>query len=236
MIVSFVTGTDTNIGKTVATAALAAIIGSNGTSVAVVKPAQTGVSTGDPGDVDEIRRLAGALTTVEGARLPDPVAPDRAAVIAGVALPSLCDQRDLILGAGATHAVVLVEGSGGVAVRLGDSFTLLDIAHAVASAGAEVDWFVVCGARLGTLNHTSLTVDAIGRRGFYVRGLVIGRWPRDAGATEEYNRDDLSRYTGVPVLGALPDGAGALAPGEFQVQAPTWLPYLEPASVRPHPA
>jgi dethiobiotin synthase len=226
VITWFVAGTDTNVGKTIVTAALAAILGARGASVAVVKPAQTGVGSGDAGDVDEIRRLAGAMATAEGVRLPDPVAPDRAAAIAGVALPSLRDQRDLIVDAAARHDLVLVEGSGGVAVRLGDSLTLLDIAQAVRAVGAEVEWFVVCGARLGTLNHTTLTVDAIARRGFSVRGLVIGRWPLDAGATEEYNRDDLSRYTGVPVLGALPDGAGALAPADFQAQAPTWLPNL----------
>lgn len=57
--VVFVTGTGTEVGKTVATAALAAVVHERGSSVAAVKPAQTGLEPGEPGDVDEVRRLAG---------------------------------------------------------------------------------------------------------------------------------------------------------------------------------
>jgi len=89
MTVCFVTGTDTGVGKTVVTAALAAIWRARGHDVAVVKPAQTGVRPGQAGDVDEVRRLAGPLDAREGIRLPDPLAPVRAALVAGVELPGL---------------------------------------------------------------------------------------------------------------------------------------------------
>ena len=78
MTVCFVTGTDTGVGKTVVTAALAVILRARRKNVAVVKPAQTGVRPGEPGDVDEVRRLAGPVDAREGSRLPDPLAPDRA--------------------------------------------------------------------------------------------------------------------------------------------------------------
>jgi dethiobiotin synthetase len=61
MTVYFVTGTDTEVGKTVVTAALVAILRARRKNVAVVKPAQTGVQPGEPGDVDEVRRLAGPV-------------------------------------------------------------------------------------------------------------------------------------------------------------------------------
>ena len=92
MTVCFVTGTDTGVGKTVVTAALAVILRARRNNVAVVKPAQTGVRPGEPGDVDEVRRLAGPIDACEGIRLPDPLAPDRAALVAGVELPGLRDQ------------------------------------------------------------------------------------------------------------------------------------------------
>jgi dethiobiotin synthetase len=221
--VFFVTGTDTGIGKTVVTAAVAAVLQARARSVAVVKPAQTGVGPDEPGDVDEIRRLAGPLDVTEGVRLPDPFAPDRAAAIAGLSLPSLSEQRDLVLATAASHDVVLVEGYGGVAVNLGITLTLVDIAAQVQDAGTDIEWFVVCGARLGTLNHSTLTVRAIQQRGFTVHGLVIGCWPDDPGPAEHYNRIDLSRYTGVPVVGAVPSGASALEPRDFRAQAPSWL-------------
>ena len=75
MTVVVVTGTGTGVGKTVVTAALAAI----GGRVAAVKPAQTGVLPGEPGDLDVVVRLGGAVTTYEAARLAEPLAPDTAA-------------------------------------------------------------------------------------------------------------------------------------------------------------
>jgi dethiobiotin synthetase len=216
----FITGTDTEVGKTVVTAALAAVHRARGRSVAVVKPAQTGVSTEEPGDLDEVRRLAGPVDVVEGIRLLEPLAPDRAAAHAGVALPTLAEQADQVRRAAATHDVVLVEGSGGVAVHLGESFTLLDLA----AAAQPAQCLVVARSGLGTLNHATLTVDAIRRRGLPVAGLVIGSWPARPTQTDEYNRVDLPRYTGVPLLGAIPEGAGRLDPEVFQGEAAGWLP------------
>ncbi|HSV41584.1 MAG TPA: dethiobiotin synthase [Nocardioidaceae bacterium] len=226
MTIYFVTGTDTEVGKTVVTAALATILRSRGDSVAVVKPAQTGVGPGDPGDVDVVRRLVGDLDVAEGVRLPDALAPDTAAAIAGVELPGLCDQRDLILTAAAEHDAVLVEGAGGVTVSLGKAFDLLSIARMVQEKDPRIEWIVVARAGLGTLNHTNLTVWKIQDSGFYVQGIVIGSWPNDPGLAELHNRNDLSRHSGVPVLGAVPEGAGSLDPAAFQAQAPGWIPYL----------
>jgi dethiobiotin synthetase len=222
--ICFVTGTDTGVGKTVVTAALAVVLRCRGKNVAVVKPAQTGVRPGEAGDLDEVRRLAGPVDTREGVRLPDPLAPDRAAFTAGVGLPGLPDQSGLLLATAAGRDVVLVEGAGGVTVNLGRDFGLLDLAGQVRAAGQPVTWIVVARAGLGTLNHSSLTVQAIRDRGFCVRGIVIGSWPADPGLAERYNREeDLARHAGVPVLGAVPEGASALAPPDFQARAPGWF-------------
>ena len=111
-------------------------------------------------------------------------------------------------------------------VNLGKAFTLLDIAGMVTHTGHRIEWLVVARAGLGTLNHASLTVWAIQQREQYVQGVVIGSWPNDPGPAELYNRDDLSLYSGVPVLGALPEGVGSLDPPAFRAQAADWIPYL----------
>lgn len=233
MTVWFVTGTDTGVGKTVVTAALAAILRARGRNVAVVKPAQTGVQPGEAGDADEVFRLAGPLDVREGVRLPDPLAPDRAARVAGVELPGLPDQTALILGAAAGHDDVLVEGAGGVTVRLGWTFGLVDLASQVREAGQIVTWIVVARAGLGTLNHSGLTVSAIRDRGFCVQGIVIGSWPPDPGPAEWYNRDhDLASQTGVPVLGVVPEGAATLRPLVFQARATGWIELEVPVPSR----
>ncbi|MEO7079601.1 MAG: dethiobiotin synthase, partial [Rhodococcus sp. (in: high G+C Gram-positive bacteria)] len=79
MSVLFVTGTSTDVGKTIVTAALAATVRASGRSVAVCKPAQTGIAPGEPGDLEEISRLTGVENLLELARYPEPLAPDVAA-------------------------------------------------------------------------------------------------------------------------------------------------------------
>jgi dethiobiotin synthase len=217
-----VTGTDTDVGKTVVTAALAASYVGQGRSVCVVKPAQTGVGPDEPGDLDEVRRLAGPVTTVEPVRLPDPLAPDLAARVAGVELPGLEEQTRVVLDATAGHDVVLVEGAGGTAVRLGEGWTLLDLAGAVATS-VPVGVVVAARSGLGTLNHSVLTVQALRAADLLVHGLVIGSWPADPGLTERLNREELPGLTGVPLLGAVPAGVPSLAPEVFRAQAATWF-------------
>ena len=217
-----VTGTDTGVGKTVVTAALAAAYLGQGRSVCVVKPAQTGVAPDEPGDLEEVARLAGPVTTVEPVRLPDPLAPDLAARVAGVALPSLEKQAGTVRDAATSHDLVLVEGAGGVTVRLGESWSLLELAGAVATSLA-VGVVVVARPGLGTLNHSVLTVQALRAAGLDVSGLVLGSWPAAPGLTERLNREELPRLTGVPLLGAVPDGVPSLTPGEFRARAAGWF-------------
>ena len=221
MNILIVTGTDTGVGKTVTTAVVAACARADGRSVAVAKPVQTGVLPGEPGDLDDVRRMAGEVLTFEGARLPDPLAPRRAAALAGAPLPTLQQQRDGVLGFDAD--VVIVEGSGGVMVELGDGWSLLDLGRAL-DESADVSWLVVVRAGLGTLNHSRLTVDAVERSGGRVRGLVVGAWPADPDLADRHNLDDLPPTSGVPILGCIPDGAGRVDTDTFRANAPAWLP------------
>lgn len=218
-----VTGTGTDVGKTIATAALAAAATAAGRRVAAVKPVQTGVARDEPGDLDVVRALGGVATVLEAARLPEPLAPDTAARRAGVALPSLASTAVRVVELAAGHGVVLVEGAGGLLVRLDDhGATIADLARSVRDAGVEVEIVVVVAAGLGTLNHTALTVEALRARALEPAGLLIGCWPAAPALADRCNLDDLPR-TGVPVLGLLPAHAGTLDPDVFRSTAPRWL-------------
>ncbi|MGV9710148.1 dethiobiotin synthase [Gordonia sp. NPDC003424] len=213
-----VTGTSTDVGKTIVTAALVAAAADAELSVAVCKQAQTGVGPGEPGDLAVVDALAGPVTTAECVRYPEPLAPDTAARRAGMAQLDLSVAVDTVLGLAATHDVVLVEGAGGVLVRLADDLTLLDVASKVGS-----DVVVVVPAGLGALNHAELTVDAIRARGLHPAGLIIGSWPEEPDLAMTCNRTDLPRVTGVPIVGVVPAGAGALDPADFRRAAPGWF-------------
>ena len=223
MTVVAVTGTDTAVGKTVVTAALAAVQLSRGLRVAVVKPAQTGMLPGEDGDLAEIRRLAGEVSLHEGVRLPDPLAPDAAARVAALPLPSVAEQQELVGSVAREHDVVFVEGAGGLLVRLGDGYTLAEVV-----APFRAPWVVVVRAGLGTLNHAELTVAALRARGQEVAGTVVGWWPEEPGLAEEQNLLDLPRVTGVPLLGRVPARAADLPPAEFRRLAPDWVEDVPP--------
>lgn len=203
MSVLVVTGTGTGVGKTVVTAALAALA----PSVTVVKPAQTGVTADEPGDLAEVVRRAGAhVQTVELVRYPDPLSPEAAARRAG--RPALT--RDEVVAAvrACRTDVVLVEGAGGLLVRFSpDGLTLADVAGALA---APV--LVVTTAGLGTLNTTALTLEALSRRGLTCAGLVLGCWPAEPDLAARSNVADLRAM--APLVGAVPEGARG-APGDW---------------------
>ncbi|MFI5618605.1 dethiobiotin synthase [Streptomyces sp. NPDC051567] len=220
MTVLMVSGTGTEIGKTVVTAAIAAAASAAGRSVAVLKPAQTGVGPGEPGDAAEVRRLAGrAVTAVELVRYPEPLAPDTAARRAGLATVAPAGIAEAATRLAAGHDLVLVEGAGGLLVRFDEAgHTLADAARLL---GAPV--LLVAPAGLGTLNSTALTAEALRARGLAGLGVVVGSWPSDPDLASRCNLADLPEVSGLPLLGAVPAGAGTLSPADFRAAAPSWL-------------
>ncbi len=223
--VLIVTGTDTEVGKTVATAAIAAALAGRGQRVIAVKPTQTGLPAGDPGDAAEVARLAG-VDVREFVRLPEPLAPDIAARRAGVPLPSVTDHASRVasLARGGEYDVVLVEGAGGLLVRLdGDGGTLADVGLRLADLGVRAGYIMVARAGLGTLNHTALTLEALDRRGLDLVGVVIGAVPQSPDLAATTNVDQLRDLAGGRLLGSLPSGAAALDPAEFRQRAAQWV-------------
>ncbi|MEW2408605.1 dethiobiotin synthase [Streptomyces griseoviridis] len=219
MTVLVITGTGTEVGKTVTTAAVAATALAAGRTVAVLKAAQTGVRPDEPGDAAEVARLAGAVSTAELARYPDPLAPATAARRAGRAPVRPWEIAEAAAKLATEHDLVLVEGAGGLLVRFdADGGTLAD---AAVRLGAPV--LVVATAGLGTLNTTELTARELASRGLESAGVVIGSWPDSPDLAMRCNVTDLPEVAGAPLLGALPAGAGALSPAGFRAAAPTWL-------------
>ncbi|MGW3315246.1 dethiobiotin synthase [Streptomyces fungicidicus] len=224
MPVMVITGTGTEVGKTVVTAAVAATALAAGRSVAVLKAAQTGVRPGEPGDAEEVARLAGPVTTAELARYPDPLAPATVARRAGRAPVHPHEVAERAAKLATEHDLVLVEGAGGLLVRFDAAGGTLADAAALLSAPV----LVVASAGLGTLNVTELTARELRGRGLGLLGVVIGSWPAEPDLASRCNLLDLSDVTGAPLLGAVPAGAGALGPAGFRTSAPHWLaPRLE---------
>ncbi|WP_066530558.1 dethiobiotin synthase [Corynebacterium bouchesdurhonense] len=203
-----VTGTNTDVGKTVATAAIASVLARLGVDVVAAKPIQTGEAPGQ-GDASAVAKLAG-VRTFERWRYPEPLAPNLAARRAGIETPPLAEVVAWARGLDAPGRVVLLEGAGGLLVRLADDYTLVDIAQAV-----DAPLVVVTSLGLGSLNLAELTCVQARAAGLEVLGLIGGSMPDDPDLPTRLNVAELPAVTGAEYFGHLPAGCGRLDPERF---------------------
>lgn len=174
----FVTGTDTDVGKTVAAACLVKAL-----SADYWKPVQSGTDEGD--DSDEVRRLTGmpaARIHPCSYRFKAPLAPDQAARLEGVKI----DPHHLV--APVTDRFLVVEGAGGLLVPLHNGFFMIDL---IVRLGLPV--VLVGRSGLGTINHCLLSLEALRSRDIPVLAVVLNGEPNPA------NREAIETHGRVHV-------------------------------------
>lgn len=196
----FITGTDTNVGKTVVSAALM-LRYLEETTLRYWKPVQTGIEADD--DSAEVGRLTtGKAPPYDneildvGVRLPHPVSPHLAARIAGrrITVGTLVDTiHSANQAAGPRAPRWIVEGAGGVLVPLNERETIADLIVAL-----NLPALIVARSTLGTINHTLLTIEALRRRMVSVAGVIM------VGEPAEENRMAIERYGAAEVIAELP--------------------------------
>jgi dethiobiotin synthetase len=205
----FITGTDTDVGKTWVAAGLTALLRQQGIKAVYFKPVQSGCPVEEgrliPTDARLASRVAGLAEPLEvltpiALRLA--LAPGVAAAQAGVKV----DLRDIAAGLrdlAARYGFLVVEGAGGLYVPLiGMDFLVLDLIRWLGLPLA-----VVAKSGLGTINHTVLTVKAAQAAGIEVAGVILNRYPEKPGLAAETNPGVIAALTGVDILGRLPEVA-----------------------------
>jgi dethiobiotin synthetase len=224
----FVTGTDTEVGKTVVAGAIVAALRARGERVAAYKPVVTGldepVEPGWPRDHELLAAAAGvSADAVAPHRFGPPVSPHLAAELAGVEL----DLDSMILAAGAAAAeagaeTLIAEGVGGLLVPLTREHTVRDLAVALG-----LPLVIASRPGLGTINHTLLTIEAARAAGLTPAAVVITPWPDEPSVMTRSNRETIARLGGIDVatLPHLPDGTPAsLAAAGANLPLGAWLP------------
>src|SRR5215218_465552 len=203
----FVTGTDTEVGKSVVAAAICAALAARGERVAAFKPAVSGLA-GEPGEFGHDHELLASVASagqspedVAPWRFGPPVSPHHAAELAGERI----EPAELVAAARA-HELLVCEGVGGLLVPITPGYLVRDLA-------IDLELPVVVAARtgLGTINHTLLTVEAARTAGLNVAGVVMTPWPDQPAQIERSNRETVERLSGVPVSGLPPTDREALA-------------------------
>ena len=202
----FVTGTDTDVGKTVIAGGIARVLTDKGQRVGVFKPIASGCRNDRQGLVsDDAEFLAHCADSEESlehicpVRYREPLAPEVAAGRANrpIDFKSIQTYYNRLV---ADKDVVIVEGVGGLLVPLAQDFTVAELAKQI-----NLPLLIVAWAGLGTINHTLLTIEAARSRGLRVAGVIINSYVADtASLTEETNPAAIERASGVKVLAIVP--------------------------------
>jgi dethiobiotin synthetase len=190
----FVTGTGTEVGKTVVAAAIARTLAAAGRDVAVFKPAVTGLD--DPGEPDHalLRRAAGCEQSDEEIapyRYGPPASPHLAAELAGEEVDPQ-RLRDAAAAAGRSCEFLVCEGVGGLLVPLAPGYLVRDLA-----ADLGLPLAIAASPGLGTINHTLLTIESARAAGLEVSMVVLTPWPQTPGPVEESNRQTIASLAGI---------------------------------------
>ncbi len=217
----FVTGTDTEAGKSVVAAAVCAALVARGEAVGAFKPVVTGLDepAGDwPPDHELLAGAAGGRQTPEQVapyRFGPPLSPHYAAELAGTTIePAL-----LVEAARAVPGDILVaEGVGGLLVPITPGYQVRDLA-------LDLGLPLVIAARtgLGTINHSLLTIEAARTAGLEVAGVVMTPWPANPEPIEVSNRETIARLGGVTVAALPVTAPGALAEAGAHLPLGEWL-------------
>ena len=203
-----VTATDTEIGKTVVSGALAAAMQYRVYKTGVYKPAASGCVNNSAGklistDAEFLLHCAGLQMEEHDKVVPyvlkDALAPAEASRLAGVKI----EPRVMLAGARqmlSNHQISIVEGVGGISAPLTEDYLVKDFFRDL-----QLPLVIVVKAVLGNVNHAVLTAEYARVHGLQVLGLIVNGWDeKTAGSLETSNLYYYEKLTGLPILGKLP--------------------------------
>ena len=200
----FITGTDTGVGKTLISAALASALRKQGMNVGVMKPVESGCSRVEgkliPSDAIFLKEFSGSdddIDLINPYRLEHPLAPATAAEMEGVKI-ELKRIEEAYDSMERNHDLMLVEGAGGLLVPLGDSLLIADLIKSL-----RLPTLVIARSSLGTINHTLLTLRSAEASGIEVLGVIINHVTPDRGLAEETCVISIRKFTRIPILGVF---------------------------------
>ena len=200
----FITATDTGVGKTTITAALAASIKKSGIDVGVMKPVATGVlqKTGfRSSDVSILYRAAKVTDPEDEINpifMPLPVSPYDASKMLDLKFDKkiILEQFTKLKN---KHEMILVEGIGGILTPMTRDYFVGDL---IKDLGLET--IVVTRSTLGTLNHTMMTIKTCRDYKIPVKGILVNNYDENGGPAERNAPSTIYEITGVPILGVIP--------------------------------
>jgi dethiobiotin synthetase len=198
----FVTGTDTDVGKTIISSGLAAVLKEKKIDVGVFKPLLSGIAREDPASDTSLLKLMSQTSLsyeeITPFEFKEPLAPYVAGMLEGkiVGIDEVVSHWEYIRG---KHEFFIVEGAGGISVPLGERFLVSDLIKAL-----QLPIVIVARPNLGTFNHIFLTVQYAKSLGLSIAGIVINGINDHPDLAEKTNPELIKKLCGVPILGITP--------------------------------
>lgn len=203
---AFITGTDTGIGKTFVTTALIYELKRRGVKTGAIKPVQSGGGRFSRnqlrGDADLLARASnfeGTPELINPYDFSESLSPHLVSRISGSeirmekVLASFASMK-------ASYDTLLVEGAGGLMTPVSDGVFMVNLAKLF-----NLPLIIVAGSRLGTINHTLMTVKVAEKFDVSVAGIIINKISKHPDLAEETNPGEILRLTGIPIMGLVPD-------------------------------
>jgi dethiobiotin synthetase len=198
----FITGTDTDVGKTCVTASIARLLHEKGIDVGVMKPFASGVDTNSEGVSDDVRILMEYSGVSDSVDLVNPYffdipsSPFDASRQLNVDI-DLSKIYDSFHELSNKHEIVLVEGIGGILTPILNNFFLVDLIKKL-----NLDTLIVANSKTGTVNHTLLTHETCGRMGISIIGFIINQITNDGYSLENLS-SQIKQLTSKSVLAPI---------------------------------
>ena len=215
----FVTGTDTEVGKSVVAASICAALAAAGKRVAAFKPVVTGLDR-EPGELGRDHELLASVANagqspedVAPYRFGPPVSPHLAAQLAGTTI-----EPTELVAAAHEHELLVCEGVGGLLVPITTGYLVRDLA-----IDLHLPLVIASRPGLGTINHTLLTIEAARAGGLDVAAVVMTPWPEDPTPMQRSNRETIERLGDVNVAGLPRTTRERLAEAGASLPVEDWL-------------
>ncbi|MDH3203283.1 MAG: dethiobiotin synthase [Nitrosopumilus sp.] len=199
----FITGTDTDVGKTYVTAGLAVSLRNMGIDVGVMKPFAAGIPQKKGFKSEDLEILANAAQINDSEGLlnpqffPIPASPYTAWKNLKIK-PKINKIISNFKKLSQIHSTILVEGMGGIMTPILKNYFVTDLIKDL-----KIPAILVTRTKIGSINHTIMTVNMCKKYKIQIKGIVINDFDSDGYKTKELTRD-LKNLTGVPILGSIP--------------------------------
>lgn len=200
----FVTGTDTDIGKTFVTLGLSLLTQNEGLKTGVIKPFQSGAEVENSNDLNEvdmnfIKKYSNGIKTKTTYLLKAPTAPSVASKLDKIKIDLDFARKD-VEKFSIQNDITFVEGSGGICVPIDDKRLISDFIKML-----DIPIIIIARSDLGTINHTILTVEYAKKMGLNILGVIVNKYPlKTDDLSIIHLKEELEKHCKTKLLGIIP--------------------------------